>query len=107
MRAGVAVAAMGIQPFVAKIIFIPFSVAGGLLAGFIGKKIFDGVWGLIDEEEAPEGSHRDVPWGKLILAAAMEGAIFRAVKMATDRGSREAFMSITGSWPGEEEPDSA
>ncbi len=41
----------------------------------------------------------------MLVAAAMEGAIFRAVKVATDRGSREAFFSVTGSWPGEEEPE--
>jgi Protein of unknown function (DUF4235) len=98
---------MGIEPFVGKLLFIPFSIVGGLIAGFLGKKVFDGVWGLIDDEEAPDGSHRDVPWGKLMLAAAMEGAIFRAAKMATDRGSRQVFMSLTGTWPGEEEPDSA
>ena len=91
----------------AKILFVPFSITGGLLAGFVGKKIFDGIWGLIDEEEAPDGSDRDVPWAKLIAAAAVQGAIFRAVKTATDRGSRQAFMSVTGTWPGEEEPDPA
>jgi Protein of unknown function (DUF4235) len=88
-----------------KLFFIPFSLIGGLIAGFVAKKLFDGVWGLVDDEEAPEGAHRDVPWSKLIIAAAIQGAIFRAVKEATDRGSREAFMSLTGTWPGEEEPD--
>jgi hypothetical protein len=92
---------------VSKVLFIPFSIAGGLLAGFIGKKIFDGVWGLVDQEEAPDGSQRDVPWAKLLVAAAVEGAIFRAVKTATDRGSRQAFQKVTGTWPGEEQPDSA
>jgi hypothetical protein len=90
---------------VAKVLFIPFSIAGGLIAGFVGKKVFDGAWGLIDEEEAPDGSHRDVPWAKLILAAAMQGAIFRALRMVADRGSRQAFLQLTGTWPGEEEPE--
>jgi hypothetical protein len=90
---------------VAKLLFIPFSVAGGLIAGQIAKKLFEAAWGVFDDEEAPEGAHRDVPWVKLLLAAAMQGAIFRAVKEATDRGSRQAFMNLTGTWPGEEEPD--
>jgi Protein of unknown function (DUF4235) len=97
----------GIETSVAKLLFIPFSIAGGLLAGLVGKKLFDGVWGLIDDEEAPDGSQREVPWWKLLLAAAVEGAIFRAVKAATERGSRQAFESVTGNWPGEEQPDSA
>ena len=90
-----------------KILFVPFSIAAGLIAGFIGKKVFDGIWGLIDDEEAPDGSERQVPWAKLVAAAALEGAIFRAVKTATDRGSRHAFEKATGTWPGEEQPDSA
>ena len=37
-----------------KILFIPVSVVGGFLGGFLGKKAFEQVWGLIDEEEPPE-----------------------------------------------------
>jgi len=34
---------------VARILFVPFSVAGGLLAGLLGKKLFEQVWGMIDK----------------------------------------------------------
>ena len=78
---------------------MPISIIGGLIAGFVAKKIFEQIWGLIDEEEPPDSSHRQVEWAKLI------GAIFRAVKQAADRGSRKAFMGVTGSWPGEERPE--
>ncbi len=88
-----------------KFLFIPFSVIGGLIAGFLGKKLFESVWSLIDDEEPPESEHRRTSWGKLIAAAALEGAIFKATRVATDHGSRHAFASVTGSWPGEEEPD--
>jgi hypothetical protein len=89
---------------VSKILFIPFSVIGGLIAGKLAKSLFDGVWGLVDEEESPEPEHRDVPWPKLLLALALEGAIFRAVRGAFDHGARKLFSRMTGSWPGEEEP---
>jgi len=88
-----------------KLLFIPFSVAGGLVAGFLGKKIFEQVWGLIDEQEPPEPEHRVTTWGKLIAATALEGAIFRATRAAVDHGSRQAFASLTGSWPGQDEPE--
>ena len=88
-----------------KFLFLPFSILSGLLAGFLGKKAFDGIWGLIDDEEPPDSKHLEISWGKLILAAAVQGAIFRAVKEATDHGSRRAFMNLTGSWPGEARPD--
>ena len=88
-----------------KLLFIPFSVGGGLIAGFIGKKVFEQIWGVIDDEEPPEPEHRRAPWGKVLAAAALEGAIFRATRAATDRGTRMAFANLTGSWPGEEEPE--
>ena len=89
----------------AKLFFIPISVLAGLVAGLLSKRIFDAIWGLIDEEDRPKGKHRDVPWAKLMLGAAIEGAVFRAVKEATDHGSRRAFSHVTGSWPGEERPE--
>ena len=90
---------------VAKLLFIPVSIIGGLLAGIVAMKAFEQVWQLIDEEEPPESEHREISWPKLLAAAVIEGAIFRAVKEAADHGSRHAFASVTGSWPGQEAPD--
>lgn len=89
----------------AKVLFIPVSIGGGLLAGIVSRKIFDQIWGLVDEEEPPDSKHRDIQWGKLLIAAAVQGAIFRAMKEATDHYSRRAFYRTTGSWPGEKEPE--
>ncbi len=90
----------------AKVLFIPVSVIGGLIAGFLSKKIFDQVWGLIDKEEPPDSKYRDIAWPKLILAGAIQGAIFRAVKEASDHASRQAFYKSTGAWPGKKgEPE--
>ncbi|MFL5828237.1 MAG: DUF4235 domain-containing protein [Thermoleophilaceae bacterium] len=88
-----------------KIAFLPFSITGGVLAGFVAKKTFEQVWGLIDEEEPPDPSVLRSSWAKLLLATAIEGAIFRATRAAVDRGSRKAFMDLTGSWPGKLEPE--
>ena len=66
----------------AKILFIPVSITAGLLAGVLGKKLFNGLWGVIDDEEPPDSKHRDISWGRLLLAGAIQGAIFRAVKEA-------------------------
>jgi hypothetical protein len=90
---------------VGKVLFIPFSLVAGVIAGFASKKLFDVLWGVVDDEEPPEPEHRDVSWAKLAIAAALQGAIFRAVRALTDRGSRLAFYRFTGEWPGEEEPE--
>jgi Protein of unknown function (DUF4235) len=88
-----------------KILFLPFSMLGGLLAGVVGKTLFAGVWSLVDKEEPPDPKHRDVSWQKLLAALLLEGAIFRAVRGAFDHGSRKMFSSLTNSWPGEERPE--
>jgi hypothetical protein len=90
---------------VKKIVFLPFGITGGLIAGFAARKLFEQIWGLIDEEEPPDASIRDTSWAKLIAATAMEGAIFRATRAVADRGSRIAFAGVTGAWPGDEEPE--
>ena len=90
-----------------KLLFLPFSIGAGLIAGLLSKKVFDLAWGFVDKEEAPEPEHREVSWAKLALALAMEGAIFRMMRGLTDRGSRLGFYRLTGSWPGEEEPEKA
>ena len=88
-----------------KYVFMPVSIGAGLLAGFFAKKVFNQIWRLSDEEERPDSKHRDIHWPKLIIAAAVQGAIFRAMKEATDHASRRAFARTTGKWPGEERPE--
>jgi hypothetical protein len=90
---------------VSKILFIPVSVVGGLLAGFVGKKTFAQVWGLIDKEEPPEPKQRQTSWAKLIGALALQGAIFAAVRGLFDHAARRGFARLTGSWPGQEQPE--
>lgn len=88
-----------------KLVFTPVSIGVGLIAGVVAKKIFNQIWGLFDDEEPPDSKHRDIDWPKLIIAAAIQGAIFRAMKEATDHASRRAFARTTGKWPGEERPE--
>ena len=90
-----------------KLLFIPFSVIGGILAGVVGKKTFEAIWGAFDDEEAPDPKYRRIPLKKLIPALVLEGAIFRAVRGLFDHGARHAFQKLTGSWPGEEQPEKA
>jgi uncharacterized protein DUF4235 len=90
-----------------KILFLPFSILSGLLAGFLSKKLFDGIWRLVDDEESPEPEHKEISLVKLALALVIEGAVFRAVRGLVDHQARKGFYNLTGSWPGEEAPEQA
>jgi len=88
-----------------KILFLPVSIVGGILAGLIGKKLFERLWGLVDDQEPPEAEHRDIHYVKLAVALVLEGAIFRVVRGLFDHAARRGFERLTGSWPGEEAPE--
>lgn len=83
-----------------KAIFTPVSIVTGLLAGMVGKKLFQRFWALIEDREPPQAQERDRGLDKLALALVVEGALFRALKGLADHGSRRAFARLTGSWPG-------
>jgi hypothetical protein len=74
------------------------SVLGGLLAGAIFKR----VWKMIAQaDEAPKATDARHGWPEVLLAAAIQGAIFAAVKAAVDRGAAEGTRKLTGIWPGD------
>ncbi len=89
----------------AKLISMPFRLGAGILAGVAGKSLFRTVWGLIDDEQAPKAEQRRIRVPMLALALVIEGALFRALKGLADHGTRRAFARLTGSWPGEEQPE--
>jgi Protein of unknown function (DUF4235) len=88
-----------------KVAFLPFSLGSGLVAGSIAKRVFAMMWGWVDDQEPPKPEHRDVPLGKLLVAVVLEGIVFSLTRALVDHGSRRAFARLTGSWPGDEEPE--
>lgn len=91
----------------ARILFAPLSITGGLLAGLAATKLFDFIWGRFDDQEAPDPEDRQVSWPKLGAALLLQGAIFRFVRGVFDHGARTVFFRGSRRWPGEERPDPA
>jgi hypothetical protein len=88
-----------------KFLFLPFSILAGLTAGFLSKKLFEAIWGAIDDEEPPSSEHRDIDLKKMLLSEALQGAIFRATRKLVDHEARMAFERTVGTWPGEARPE--
>jgi hypothetical protein len=88
-----------------KLMFIPFRLAGGIVAGVVSKKLFERIWSRIDKEHAPDPEFREIAIPKLVAGLALEGAVFRAVRGVVDHGMRVAFLRLTGRWPGEKDPE--
>jgi hypothetical protein len=88
-----------------KFLFLPFSILAGLIAGFLSKQLFEAIWGVIDDEEPPDSQHRDISVAKMVIAEALQGAIFRGTRKFVDYEARRAFLGATGAWPGEDRPE--
>ncbi len=88
-----------------KLIYKPFGIIFGLLAGFISKKLFDVVWGLFDEEEPPKPTTEEANWPKVVAAAAVQGVTFRVTRATVDRLGAQGFRYFTGIWPGDKQQE--
>ncbi|MFW2514269.1 DUF4235 domain-containing protein [Demequina sp. SO4-13] len=87
----------------AKALFWPVGVVGSLVAGVIAGKVFDQVWKKAspgDEKEPPGALESDYPVKEIVLAAALQGAIFAVVRTVVSRGGARLFERATGEWPG-------
>jgi uncharacterized protein DUF4235 len=88
-----------------KLLYKPFGIVAGIIAGLLSKKIFEQVWGLLDKEEPPEATTKYATWPKVLGAAAVEGVTFKVTRAAVDRAGARSFEALTGVWPGEKEPE--
>jgi hypothetical protein len=87
------------------VIYKPFGIILGILAGLVGKRIFNFAWTKIDDEDPPKGTTEQAPWVKIIGAAALQGVIFKITRVVVDRFGARGFAYLTGVWPGEKRPD--
>ena len=88
-----------------KVIYRPIGLILGILAGLVGKRIFDFAWAKIDDEDPPKGTTQQAPWVKVLGAAALQGLIFKTTRVVVDRYGAQGWYYLTGSWPGEKRPD--
>jgi len=84
-----------------RLLYKPFGVLVGAIGGVIAASLFKRIWRVLAlEDEAPAATDRDRSWHEVVLASAFRGAIFGAVKAATDRSGAAGYAYLTGTWPG-------
>ncbi|GAA3441713.1 DUF4235 domain-containing protein [Planomonospora venezuelensis] len=73
------------------------SAASGMLGGALAGAIFKQVWKLASgKEEAPQATSEEYGWREVLVAAAVQGAIFGMVKAAIDRSAAQSIHRATG-----------
>jgi len=85
-----------------KLLYRPLGLLVSVLGGIAASALFKTIWkGFAHEEEAPKATQAERNWREIVPAAALQGAVFGAVKAAVDRGGLKGFEKATGVWAGE------
>jgi hypothetical protein len=83
-----------------KLAYKPVGFALGALGGLLASMAFKQAWKILGhDDDAPGATDEDRTWREVLLAAALQGAIFAAVKAAVDRGGATVTRRVTGTWP--------
>ncbi|HYJ67917.1 MAG TPA: DUF4235 domain-containing protein [Nocardioidaceae bacterium] len=87
----------------AKLAYRPVSLAGSVVGGLVAGAAFKQVWRRAPmlPDDAPQPLQSETRFRDVLVAAAIQGAIFGVVKAVIDRGSARAFQRWTGEWPGD------
>jgi hypothetical protein len=83
-----------------KLLYRPVGLLAGAAAGLIAGAVVKQVWKLAaGQDDTPEALDEQRGWGEILAAAALQGAVFAAVRAAVDRGSAQGVRRLTGHWP--------
>jgi hypothetical protein len=88
-----------------KILYKPFGLVVGIIAGLLARQVFNEIWGHIDDREPPKPTHEETTWPQVLGAAAVQGATFAVTKAAVNRSGAKGFQWLTGVWPGDKRPE--
>ena len=87
----------------AKIPYRPVGLLSSVLGGVIAGALFKQVWQRAspgEKSDPPTALETSYPFKEILLAAAVQGAIFSVVKATIDRQGARLFEKWTGEWPG-------
>ena len=87
----------------AKLVYRPLSMLVSIVGGIVASAIFKRIWKLAPgADEAPKATDAGKSWPEVLVAAALQGAIFAVVTAAVERLAAAGTQSLTGTWPGED-----
>jgi hypothetical protein len=85
---------------VIKLLYKPLGLAFGILGGLLASMLFDKLWRAVTgSADTPDATDPGAGWGEVVVAAALQGAVFAAVRAAVSRAGAKGYEKATGTWP--------
>lgn len=88
----------------AKILYRPVGLMSGIISGALAGVLFKQIWKVASpshSKDTPKALESEFPLREIVLAAALQGALYATVKALVDRGGARAFEKTFGEWPGD------
>ncbi|MBX6751957.1 MAG: DUF4235 domain-containing protein [Micromonosporaceae bacterium] len=83
-----------------RLAYKPVGLVLGVAASAASGVIFRQIWKRISGgDSAPEAHDPTRDWAEVLLAAALQGAIYAFVRAAVDRAAAVGVARATGDWP--------
>ncbi len=87
------------------LLFKPFALLLGLVAGRLSAAIFGRIWGAVDGDPPPDPKVREDDGGRAIAAAALQAGVAAGTAAAVNRYGMHVFEHLFGRWPGKHRQD--
>ena len=82
-----------------RLLYKPFGIIAGLIAGRLGQKAFRSIWAKVDEAPPPRPGTGQGSVAKVVGSRALEAGVMAASAAAVDRVFATAFHYVIGIWP--------
>lgn len=82
-----------------RILYLPFSIVAGLVAGRIGRNVFRKLWERVDDAPPPKPGSGQGGMGKVVTGQAVQAAVMAGTAAVVDRMFARGFHHILGIWP--------
>jgi hypothetical protein len=82
-----------------RLLYKPFGIIAGLIAGQIGKRAFDKLWSRFDDERPPKPGTGEGSFAKVVAGQALRAGVMAATAAAVERAFARAFHYLIGIWP--------
>lgn len=82
----------------------PGGLVSGIISGALAGVLFKQIWKVASpshSKDTPKALESAFPLREIVIAAALQGAIYATVKALVDRSGARAFEKILGEWPGD------
>lgn len=80
-----------------KTVYESLSFISGILSGALAGIIVTRIWRAVSDEEAPQPTAMDHSIREVLLAGALQGAVFGLVKAAMGRAVAKGYRRFAGS----------